>query len=551
MTADRTSPPEETDVVIVGAGPVGAALAVDLRLRGVACVVVERKLSGGSREMRAQNTSMRTMEHFRRWGVADAVRRQPKVPLSFQRDLVFCTALHGWELGVFPAYGFRPEDARALAAEPAQAVAQRWTTSVLLDRARDLGATVAHGWECTGIEESDDTAVVSVTSAADADAGRDIRAAYVVGCDGGRSIVRRTAEIERSGRDAWGTLLHIVIRAPGIWANLPITPGAYYIIFSSEAGGLILPSGPDELNLHVPAALADESTSDLEDVVRTAIGADLDFEIEWTRPYPIHERIADSYRAGRSFIAGDAAHLFCPFGGLNMNTGIGDVANLGWKLGAVLGGWGGEQLLDSYSDERRPIALTNCSQASRHVDAFLKAMEIFNATGVPEGVSAEAAEARSRLGQELYAKTYGEWNTDGVILDERYADSPVVVDDGATAPAWDPELYQPCAKPGHRAPHVWLAEGRSLYDALGPGFTLLALGARDAEIDALKHAAAVRGVPLTVFQDADPALQDLYQASLVLIRPDQHVAWRGKSAPEDCGAVFDVLRGTRPRVVAV
>jgi hypothetical protein len=244
-------------------------------------------------------------------------------------------------------------------------------------------------------------------------------------------------------------------------------------------------------------------------------------------------------------IAGDACHLFCPFGGFNMNTGIDDAANLGWKLAAVLAGWGGELLLDSYGEERRPIALQNCGAASDNVAALVAAISEVIGAGVPDGEGPDQDAERRRLGQRLYDATYPEWNTHGIVLDQRYASSPVIVDDGSHAPAWDRTVYLALAKPGHRAPHALLDGGEPLIDRLGDGLTLLDCGADAAEVDALASAAASRGVPLEVLPA--PALADLYGAPLTLVRPDQHVAWRGEQAPPDAGAMIDVVRGAGRR----
>jgi hypothetical protein len=223
-----------------------------------------------------------------------------------------------------------------------------------------------------------------------------------------------------------------------------------------------------------------------------------------------------------------------------MNTGIDDAANLGWKLAATLAGWGGERLLDSYGAERRPIALANCRAASDNVDALVAAIDEVIGGGVPEGEEAEAE--RHELGRRLYDATYPEWNTDGIVLDQRYLDSPVIVDDGSSAPDWDRTRYVPLGRPGHRAPHFELADGRPLLDALGPGLTLLDFAGGNGEVAAFAGACAERGVPLEVLKIADEAVAERYDAPLVLVRPDQHVAWRGARAG-DAAAVIDAVRG--------
>ena len=288
---------------------------------------------------------------------------------------------------------------------------------------------------------------------------------------------------------------------------------------------------------------AEISVDELASKARVVIGREVEVEIKRISPYLIHELTAETYRRGRVLIAGDACHLFCPFGGFNMNTGIDDAANLGWKLAAALAGWGGEGLLDSYTEERRPIALANCAAASANVHALVAAIGAVLGEGVPDGEDDDDDDTRRRLGQRLYEETYSEWNTHGIVLDQRYTSSSVIVDDGSDAPAWEGTSYLPLAKPGHRLPHAWLADGVSLYDRLGPGLTLLDCGAAEAELEAFRGAASSHGVPLEVLALGNPALAERYGAPLVLVRPDQHVAWRGAQPPADADRLIDLVRG--------
>ena len=230
-----------------------------------------------------------------------------------------------------------------------------------------------------------------------------------------------------------------------------------------------------------------------------------------------------------------------------MNSGFDDAVNLGWKLAAELQGWGGEGLLDSYTAERRPIALRNATEATRNARQFALAAkevggsmswEVLNATG-PD------AEARRReYSEQLYQTTFRNWMNDGIVLDQRYQQSPVIVDDGSAEPEWDPARYTPFAKPGHRAPHARTADGNSLYNSFGLGYTLLAFEhAKDRGVEGIVEAAGARHMALTVLRLDDHSIAELYDDPLVLVRPDQHVAWRGAKAPEDPSALVDILRG--------
>jgi 2-polyprenyl-6-methoxyphenol hydroxylase-like FAD-dependent oxidoreductase len=468
------------------------------------------------------------------------------VPPEFRRDLVFCTALYGHELGVFRAYGFRPEDAADLAAEAAQPLSQKFTNVVLRRRAEELGTDIATGCELIDLTQSD-TGVTAEVVPAEGGEPHLIRSRYLVGCDGGKSTVVRAAGIGRSGAGAYGKHIQVVVGCPDLLSGLAISPGAFYIVFSAAVGGLLVPSDVDEFNVHIAGFGAEEDTSalDLESIARALLGRDLPLEIKAVSPYLVHELVADTYRAGRVLIAGDAAHLFCPYGGFNMNTGMSDAANLGWKLAACVQGWGGDALLDSYTDERRPLALENSSQATYNVNTLNRAVGEALRLGIPEDETTAAESERRRIGQRLYEMTKREWNTAGVSLDQRYTDSGVVVDDGSDVPAWRPDAYAPAAKPGHRLPHVRLRDGSPLYDRLGAGFTLLDLDA-DADGAGLVEAAARRGVPLTVARLENSEARELYAAPLVLVRPDQHVAWRGSAVPEDPTSLIDTVRGALP-----
>lgn len=533
--------PAETDVLVVGGGPVGSTVAAQLRLHGIDCAIVEREPEI-TYWVRAQNVDMRTMEHLRRFGCARDLRACSQAPPEWQRDLVFCTGLFGRELAVVRGYGFREEDSWDLATEPAQPIPQEYTNGVIRQRAVELGAQLATGWSVTGLEQDADGVRVDVAGA-DGEQRR-VRAAYVVGCDGGRSVVREAAAIPRSGAGGLGKVMHVTFRSPVPLSEAPVSPASFYLVFTPEQGGILIPISLDEYALHLAGYAPDEDTSEVDfgAAARSFVGLDRDFEVRRVAPYLLHQLITDTYRNERVFIAGDAAHLHAPFGGFNLNTGIGDGVDIGWKLAAVLHGWGGERLLDSYTTERRPITLARSHEATDHVKRFQTAVSEAFAAGVPLE-DTPAAEARRRaIGDELHERTRLQWNTAGVVLDQRYVDSPIVVDDGSTPPEWRPDVYQPCAKPGHRAPHIRDEQGTPLYDRLGREFTLLVAPGADDGARALGAAAADRGVPLTVLP-IDERTRGVYEAPLVLVRPDQQVAWRASAAPADPLSVIDTVRG--------
>jgi hypothetical protein len=270
------------------------------------------------------------------------------------------------------------------------------------------------------------------------------------------------------------------------------------------------------------------------------MGREFDLEIlaraPWTAGLTL---VAERFRSGRAFLGGDAVHLFTPTGGLGYNTAVEDAVNLGWKLAAVVNGWGGPELLASYELERRPIARRNTSLARMFADS----LGGFEVPREIEEDSGPGAAARFKLGEHLSSHARAEFNIPGITLGARYDGSPLVVADGTRPPADSANVYEPTACPGGRAPHAWLADGRSLYDTLGFDFTLLKLGAGDDGVASFVDAALARGVPLTVVDLAGEVLRDLYEADLALVRPDQIVCWRGDRLPADPAALLDHVTG--------
>jgi 2-polyprenyl-6-methoxyphenol hydroxylase-like FAD-dependent oxidoreductase len=536
-----------TDVLIVGGGPVGSALAIELAMRGVDCVVIEqRDVSVSERgNIRARGVSMLSMEHLRRWGIADQMRTMTAVPQEWPRQMVVKNSLIGDEILRFVRDA--SVDWRNVAAEPGLSIPQHRFAAGLQNRAASLGARVHTGVSCSSIKQYPGCVKASVTHLASG-ASSVLEAAYVVGCDGPHSLVRKAAEITRTESVPLGQNLSVSLYFPHAFEQLGIEPSANFTIFDGTMNTLFCPYQADEWGYAIgPVPLDfDLSALDLEQETRRRIGCDADFELLWSSPYPVQQRVADTYRAGRLFIAGDAAHLFPPYLGQNMNTGLDDAVNLGWKLAAVLDGWGGDVLLDSYSDERRPIGWRN-SYASVETSQILARGQAFLAReGIASGDSPAAVRSRQRLGERLYDICYQEWNTSGVVLDQRYTSS-VIADDRSVPPIYDGARYQAFAKPGHRAPHFQLEAGGPLLDVLGPGFTLLNFGTNEGALEGLAKAAADAGVPLKVVAVNDSETGALYGARLVLVRTDQHVAWRGESSPVDPKEVIDHVRGaTRP-----
>jgi hypothetical protein len=316
---------------------------------------------------------------------------------------------------------------------------------------------------------------------------------------------------------------HILIGPEGTWATIVAINGRDEWRFSIIGG----------------SEQREYTTQEIAAAIRRAVGRDFEFEILSVLPWVRRELVAERYRESRGFIAGDAAHVMSPTGGFGMNTGIGDAVDLSWKLAAVIEGWGGAQLLDSYTAERQPVGARNVTEASGNLRRMLS-------VGAHPDIAAdtpEGAATRARVGQEFVETMRREWFTLGIHLGYRYEGSPICSPDGSPPPADEARTYVPTARPGHRAPHAWLADGRSTLDLFGRGFVPLGFGARADEASPLLEAARTRGVPMEFVALDEPKVAALYERRFVLVRPDGHVAWRGDCMPDDPRHLIDVVRG--------
>ena len=542
-----------TPVLIAGGGVVGLVVALELGWRGVPCILVNDRAETATHP-KANATSARSMEHYRRLGVAAALRRAG-LPADHPTDLAYVTRLSGIEIARM-AMPSADEAVRLATAgqgpwdtpEPPHRVNQIYVEALLKERAAAFPAIgLRYGWRLDTFAGTGDHVTAKITEVA---SGRreTIRADYLVGCDGGGSIVRKGLDIEYEGESGvvrpfmGGSMLAAHIHAPGPRDWLTVAPAWQYWILNPETRGLLIPvDGRDRFLFHtqIPPGI-DPASIDVGRLIRLAAGIDFPFEIlscvPWTAGYTL---IAQRYRAGRVFIAGDAAHLFTPTGGLGMNTGVDDAVNLGWKLAAACRGWAGADLLDSYQAERRPIGIRNLD----HARGFASSVGTVPVGDDFEADTAAARAERATAGERLADHAYREFVIPGIVLGLRYEDSPIIWPDGTPPPPDEPNDYVPTARPGSRAPHFWCADGSALYDHFGAGFTLLRPAARREEATGLERAAERRGVPLAVLDMPGNAPTALYGDDMVLVRPDQHVAWRGASPPADPLAVIDRVRG--------
>jgi 2-polyprenyl-6-methoxyphenol hydroxylase-like FAD-dependent oxidoreductase len=533
----------DVPVLIVGGGPVGLALAVDLGWRGIAARVVEQE-DGTIDHPRANAENARTMEFFRRWGIADAVRTSG-TPQDFTQAVVYATGLGGYEIARIDRPGHGGSGGTAISPERPQRCNQLWLDPILRERASSF-PTIDLRYRCRFESfTQDDAGVDAVVRDLASGEHERVRAQYLVACCGGRSPVRETLGIELQGSPAIEYNLNVFVRIADLWSYGQVSEAAMYFLVAPEGiwRTLIDIDGRSlwRLGLRGKAFYDDPAAVDVAAMLREIVGTDVPFEEMSRRGWVARDLVADRYGSGRVFLAGDAAHQNTPSGGFGMNTGIGDAVDLGWKLAAAIEGWGGAELLATYEVERRPVALRNVRQATENfVRDRKRAIDPAIADATPAG-----ERARADLGAKLVSSQSRQFLTDGTALGYRYDGSPICIADGSAALPDTIVEYRPNALPGARAPHAVLADGRSLLDLFGRGFVLLTFGAAADAVERIGAAFGAAGVPFAVHAVDEPAIAALYERRLVLVRPDGHVAWRGDDAPADAAALAATVRGAR------
>jgi 2-polyprenyl-6-methoxyphenol hydroxylase-like FAD-dependent oxidoreductase len=527
----------ETFALIVGGGPVGLTAAIELAWHSVPAVLVTDKLDT-AQHPKCNNTNARSMEHFRRLGIADALRSEG-LPPDVERASAYVTRFCGHEFGRLPRpYSDWPTP--EIPNNVSQIVLER-----VLRRCAERSSTQVHfGWRLDAFAAHDDHIIAEVEHTQTGERAQ-IKARYLLGIDGASSTVRRALGFPMIGEDGsthrafmGGTMLSFYIRAPTLLAASGRPPTNMTWILNPEMRGMMYSQDGREtwvVHYQVPPGM-DWRAVDARVVIAAMIGANVTFEIisggPWTGGLAL---VAEHYQSGRVFLAGDAAHLFTPLGGLGMNTGIGDVMNLCWKLAAVHQGWAGPRLLESYEIERRPMGVRNSQlgvRCTRVMDGWTLPPDIED-----DGAAAETA--RHAFGERIMAEDRPQYLTVGIQLGERYETSPIICPDDDTAPpdTWD--SYTPLDRPGARAPHFWLAPRRAAYDEFGKGFTVIDFGAAQGA-QALQAAAQARALPLKILRLEAP--DGLYRRKLTLVRPDQHIAWHD-DAVADAAAIIDRIRG--------
>ncbi|MDM0005087.1 FAD-dependent oxidoreductase [Variovorax sp. J22G73] len=541
----------ETQALIVGAGPVGLALAIDLAQRGIGVLVAETRHRGEAPSVKCNHVSARTMEIFRRLGVSKALR-ETGLPADHANDVSYRTSFTGEELSRIhiPSRATRYTDKSGPdgwwpTPEPPHRINQIYLEPVLFAHAEATpGVTILSR---TRIDEFTQDAQGVRARGIDLDTGEEIhvRCQYLVGCDGGRSAVRKAIGAKLSGTDVVGRVQSTYFRAPDLLARTGHAPAwATFSLNPRRSGNVYAIDGRETFLLH-NYLRSDELAFDSVDrdwAIRTILGVgdDFSYEIISKEDWVGRRLVADRFRDRRVFICGDASHLWVPMAGYGMNAGIADAMNLSWQLAARLNGWAGEGVLAAYEAERQPITEQVSSFAMNHAIALQKERE-----GVPAGIEAPGPageQARRAAGQALYDLNVKQYCCAGLNFGYYYDASPLIAYDEEQAPAYSMDGFTPSTVPGCRTPHFWLDDGRSLYDAMGPEYTLLRFDPQ-ADAGALLEAAARRGMPLAVLDVQARAVPDAYRHALLLSRPDQHVAWRGDRVPGDALALIDRLTG--------
>ncbi len=537
----------DSDVLIVGAGPTGLTLAIDLGRRGVRCTLIEQKERPAFLP-KMERINARSMEIYRRMGLAPKIRAAG-LRLDCPMDVYIVLALNEPPLLHlrYPSVEAAQAQTRAtndgtLPLEPYQLISQ-YTLEPLLKSVAETIPAVTVRYACEFISLRQDGA--GVTARIRTAAGtQDIRAAYLVGCDGGASAVRGELGIALSGEGNLMTLRQALYRCDELFDRLPIGDGSrlgpghgrHYHVADAKSTFLIMQDSTRHWTLHSVVEGDDEMKAAFEKIV----GIPVEYEMLSCAPWRQNLLLADRYGKDRVFLAGDAVHLVIPTGGLGMNSGVGDAIDLSWKLAATLAGWGGPNLLKSYEIERRQVGERNVG-ASRYATLGRRKWRSMWRPEIGEPTPAGAA-ARKHLSAVADVEQRKSNEMIGAELGYRYVDSPVI----CNVPGGPEHLfrdYRPTTWPGVRLPHVWLGDGTAMQDRIASGYTILKLGGSKADMRGLEHAIAARGAPVAVLDVPDAVARDIYGCDLILVRPDLHVVWRGNAAPDDPEAVAAVATG--------
>jgi 2-polyprenyl-6-methoxyphenol hydroxylase-like FAD-dependent oxidoreductase len=542
----------DSDVLVVGAGPVGLTLATDLAQRGVTVLMAEIREFAQPPNVKCNHVSARSMENFRRLGVA-AQLRDAGLPEDFPNDVVFRTSMTGMELTRIPIPSRKTRytetqgpDTGWDTPEPPHRINQIFLEPLLLKHAvAHDGVTLLNRTQVTDMVQDDEGVSVTLLNL-DTQTSNTVRVRYVAGCDGGSSFVRKKMGAKLEGTEMIQRVQSTYIRAPEL---IHLLPGklawCYYSVNTRRCGTVFAIDGQDNwlVHNHLHPTEPEFDSVDRDESIRNilGVGPDFKYEIITKEDWVGRRLLANQFRDRRVFLAGDAAHLWVPYAGYGMNAGIADATNLAWLLDAAIKGWADASILNAYEAERHPITEQVSHFVMNHAQKMIKARR-----AVPhniEAMDAEGEAARIATGSEAYDLNVQQFCCEGLNFGYYYEGSPIIAHEDEPAPAYSMGSFTPSTIPGCRAPHFWLANGQSLYDLFGKGYSLLRFDA-SANIDALLDAAQIQNMPVTVVDLAgEPNIPKAYQHKLVLCRTDQHVVWRGDNLPASMSPFSALLRG--------
>ena len=541
-----------SDVLVVGAGPVGLTLAMDLAQRGVKVLVVEVRKFAEPPNVKCNHVSARSMEHFRRLGVAPTLRNAG-LPANYPNDVVFRTSMTGIELTRIPIPCRENRytetggpDTDWDTPEPPHRINQIYLEPLLLKHAvAQEGVTLLNRTQVTDFVQDDHGVNVTLLNL-DTQEIQVVRVKYVGGCDGGSSFVRKKIGAKLEGTEVIQRVQSTHIRAPQLASMLPGKPAwCYYSVNTRRCGTVFAIDGHETwlVHNHLHPDEPEFDSVDRDQSIRNILGVDSDFKYEIiTKEDWVGRRLlSNRFRDGRVFLAGDAAHLWVPYAGYGMNAGIADATNLAWLLSAAVNGWAHPDILNAYEAERHPITEQVSHFVMNHAQKMIKARR-----AVPHNIEAADAEgeaARHLIGAEAYDLNVQQFCCEGLNFGYFYEKSPIISHEAEAAPAYSMGSFTPSTLPGCRAPHFWLNDGTSLYDLLGNGYSLLRFDQR-IDVKELLQKSAAHNIPLNVIDLQDQSQRPAaYQHALVLCRTDQHVVWRGNELPQSIPQFVSFLQG--------
>ena len=529
-----------TPVLIVGAGPVGMTMALCLAQRGIASVLVELRAAEVLPDVKCNHISARSMELFRALGVSQDLRAAG-LPDDYPHSVSYRTSTLGEEIARIHIPGRNTRltdhsgpDGHWPTPEPPHRINQRYIEPILRQHVQKQALiTCLYKHQVIAFEQDEHQVTAQVQNLEQPDAPAfAIQASYLVGCDGGRSMVRKGIGAKLVGDEVVQRVQSTCIRAPGLIAKMKAAPAwAMFTVNPRRSGNIYAIDGKEVWLIHnyLRDHEVDFEAVDRDWAIRTILGVGDDFEYEvMSKEDWIGRRlVSDQLQSGKVFVAGDAAHLWVPYAGYGMNAGLADAANLAWHLAAQLEGWAAPQALSAYEKERHPITEQVSRFAMNHAHAMSQRRR-----QIPENLEEDSPAgqaARTEFGQDLYDLNVQQYCCAGLNFGYYYDQSPVMVYDEERAPDYSMGSFQSSSVPGCRAPHFWLAEGRSVYDALGPAYTLLCFVNPGCEtVEALKGQAAVARMPLAVIDVSSQAnVPPEYRHAFVLVRSDAHTVWRG------------------------